>query len=218
MEIVELKISALTPDPTNARKHSLRNLDAIVGSLRRFGQQKPIVVDAGNVVRAGNATFEAARRLGWETVRAVRTGLNGVELAAFAVADNRTAELAEWDVNVLIDQLRAFESLDHELLDAAGYNDGELAALLNINADPTDPASEWKDMPEFQQEDVAYRTLRVHFVDQKGVDEFSKTIGQAIGDRTKFVWFPEVERDSVADLRIVAEGQQPAAPQAEGAA
>ena len=101
MNIEHLPIADLSEDPANARRHGARNLDQIRASLRRFGQQKPIVVDAANVVRAGNGTLAAARSLGWATVAAVRSGLAGAEMSAYAIVDNRSAELAEWDAEVL---------------------------------------------------------------------------------------------------------------------
>ena len=55
-------------DAANARRHDERNVDAIKGSLARFGQQKPLVVDQANVIRAGNGTYEAAKALGWQTI------------------------------------------------------------------------------------------------------------------------------------------------------
>ena len=101
MDIEHLPLADLSLDPANARRHGERNLEQIKASLRRFGQQKPIVVDATNVVRAGNGTLAAARALGWATIAAVRSDLAGVEMTAYAITDNRSAELAEWDAEVL---------------------------------------------------------------------------------------------------------------------
>jgi hypothetical protein len=101
MNIEQLDISALSADPANARRHPERNLEQIKASLRRFGQQKPIVVDATNVVRAGNGTLAAAKSLGWKTIAAVRSALPRTELTAYAITDNRSAELAEWDNQIL---------------------------------------------------------------------------------------------------------------------
>jgi len=101
MNIEQLDISSLSPDPANARRHPERNLEQIKASLRRFGQQKPIVVDANNVVRAGNGTLAAAKSLGWKTLAAVRSELPRTELTAYAITDNRSAELAEWDHEIL---------------------------------------------------------------------------------------------------------------------
>ena len=92
----KLNIADLSIDPANVRKHDRKNLDAIKASLRKFGQQKPIVVDAKGIVIAGNGTMTAAQELGWTEIAAVRTELVGVDATAFAIADNRSAELAEW--------------------------------------------------------------------------------------------------------------------------
>jgi DNA modification methylase len=129
MEILEVLVADLSQDPANARKHPERNLDTIVASLRRFGQQKPIVIDRNNIVRAGNGTLEAAKRLGWEKIDCVRTELNGADATAYAIADNRTAELAEWDDEILAATLNGL-ALENGLLEAAGYDEEELAAML----------------------------------------------------------------------------------------
>ena len=97
MKIETLPLSAVIPDPVNVRLHDGRNLDAIRGSLARFGQQKPIVVDSAGVIRAGNGTYMAAKALGWETIDVVRTGLEGLDATAFAIADNRTSDLSTFD-------------------------------------------------------------------------------------------------------------------------
>jgi ParB-like chromosome segregation protein Spo0J len=97
-----MAIQELVADPGNARRHSQRNIDAIMASLVRFGQQKPIVVDGKNIVRAGNGTLAAAKALGWTHLNAVRSDLPAGELAAFAIVDNRTAELADWDDQLLL--------------------------------------------------------------------------------------------------------------------
>ena len=97
MKLTTTKITELSLDPSNVRKHGRKNLDAIKASLRKFGQQKPIVVDAKGIVLAGNGTLAAAQELGWTEIEIVRTQLEGVEATMFAIADNRTAELAEWE-------------------------------------------------------------------------------------------------------------------------
>ena len=122
-----ISISDLTPDPANARKHGERNLKAIIDSLRAFGQQKPIVVDRRGVVIAGNGTLEAAKRLGWEEIAIVRTELEPTQATAFGIADNRTAELAEWDEEVLVSLL---DSLDDETRDLMHFDQKELDALV----------------------------------------------------------------------------------------
>lgn len=121
-----IAVADLSLDPSNVRKHSRRNLDAIKASLRKFGQQKPIVVDAKGIVLAGNGTLTAAKELGWTEIQIVRTELAGVEATAFAIADNRTAELAEWDEDGLANVLQSLKVDDADLLAATGYDAAEV--------------------------------------------------------------------------------------------
>lgn len=120
-------VGSISFDPANTRKHSRKNLDAIKASLRRFGQQKPIVVDAKGIVLAGNGTLAAAKELGWSEIKIVRTGLAGVDATAFGIADNRSAELAEWDEK-LAEVLDALKAEDFPLADI-GFDEADLAEL-----------------------------------------------------------------------------------------
>ncbi|HUU09035.1 MAG TPA: site-specific DNA-methyltransferase [Phycisphaerae bacterium] len=124
-----VRVDVLRPDPANTRIHDARNMEALEASLLRFGQQKPIVVDRKGIVIAGNATLEAARRLGWRHVAAVRTTLVGADRTAYGIADNRTAELAAWDVEALGRLLK--ELGDEETILAAGFTAEEMQAVLD---------------------------------------------------------------------------------------
>lgn len=117
LEIENVQIETLTFDPSNARKHDDKNIEAIAGSLKLFGQRKPIVVTPDNVVVAGNGTLQAAKNLGWTEIAIARTprGWTWEQIKAFALADNRTAELAEWDSAVLADQLLELDAVGWEL-------------------------------------------------------------------------------------------------------
>lgn len=107
LEPLAVRIDSLTPDPHNARLHGDRNLRAIRASLERFGQRKPIVVrKEGRTVVAGNGLLAAAKSLGWTEVAALILDDDELTAKAYAVADNRTAELSEWDVDVLRDLVR----------------------------------------------------------------------------------------------------------------
>jgi site-specific DNA-methyltransferase (adenine-specific) len=113
---VKISITDLSLDPKNARKHSARNLEAIAASLEKFGQRKPIVVHRG-VVLAGNGTLEAAKSLGWTDidVAEVPDDWDNDTAKAYALADNRTAELAEWDESELAKQLLELQDADWDI-------------------------------------------------------------------------------------------------------
>lgn len=130
MKIESVPVASLHEDPANARAHGPRNLSAIEASLARFGQQKPIVVGAGDVVVAGNGTLRAAIELGWESIDIVRTDLEGADRVAFAIADNRTAELAEWEDETLAAALASLAEDPTFDLDVTGFDEGEVDALL----------------------------------------------------------------------------------------
>jgi DNA modification methylase len=117
MKIETLQIKDLTPDPQNARQHDEKNLKAIQGSLKEFGQRKPIVITEAGVIVAGNGTVEAAKRLGWLEIQAVRVPADWTpeQTKAFALADNQTAELASWSPEVLASQLVELEAAGFEI-------------------------------------------------------------------------------------------------------
>lgn len=95
-------LGKLKPNPRSPRQHGPENIAAIVASLREFGQRKPIVVNRrGAAIEAGNAVFEAAKQLGWTHLAVVWVADDPTSANGFAIADNRTAELATWDAAVL---------------------------------------------------------------------------------------------------------------------
>ena len=119
LRVVKVKIDSLLFDPYNSRKHSTKNIDSIAGSLKRFGQRKPLVVTGANIVIAGNGTLEAAKKLGWSeiVVAYVPSDWTFEHARAYALVDNRTAELAEWDADKLAMQLIELDSVGWELDD-----------------------------------------------------------------------------------------------------
>lgn len=116
MKIETVAISALQKDPDNARKHSKKNIDAIAGSLKKFGQRRPLVVWQQFVI-AGNGTIEAAKQIGWTQVEITRVPEDWTheEARAYAIADNRTSELGEWDDYLLANQLIELDSMGWDI-------------------------------------------------------------------------------------------------------
>jgi hypothetical protein len=127
LEPLAVQISTLVPDPHNARKHDARNVDAIAESLREHGQRKPVVAQkVGDtlVVRAGNGTLQAAKKLGWKRLAVLVVEEDDREATRFALRDNRTAELAEWDDEALRKALRECAENEAEIA-ALGWNPDE---------------------------------------------------------------------------------------------
>ena len=138
-----IPLEKLSLDPANARLHPERNLSAIRASLKAYGQRKPIVVRReGMVVEAGNGTLEAARALGWSHLAAVVVDDDPVTATGYAISDNRTAELATWDDEVLA---RLLQDLDEAevALDDLGWAESDIDELLSQVCDePVAPGGE----------------------------------------------------------------------------
>jgi len=138
MKIESVAVESLVFDPNNARKHSEANVAAIAASLQEFGQRKPIVVTAENLIVAGNGTVAAARTLGLTTVDVVRVPKDWSldQVKAFALADNRTAELAEWDSAELAKQLNDLIDVGFDVAEF-GFS-AEDASILEIETHEDD--------------------------------------------------------------------------------
>ena len=123
MEIETVKCADLNLDADNARLHPPEGQEALRNSLLQFGQRKPIVVSSNNTVVAGNGTLQAAMDLGWETISIVRIpqSWSPEEIRAFALADNRTNELSQWDWEQVAKQVEELEALNIDM-EALAFN------------------------------------------------------------------------------------------------
>lgn len=150
LQALAVPIDSVTPDPDNARSHGDANLAAVRHSLEKFGQQKAVVINRDRVIIAGNGTWAAAKALGWEEIAAVVYDGNGNE-RGFALADNRSAELARWDHEALAGQLK---ELDYEGFDleSLGWKDYELKPLLQSTWSPPGQTDETFEASEKQNE------------------------------------------------------------------
>lgn len=176
-----LPITQLVPDPRNARKHDRRNIDAIKQSLQKFGQRMPIVVQrSGMVVRAGNGRLAAAKELGWSHVAALVVEDADADAAAFAIADNRTAELAEWDWQNLVDTLAQLhiELPDYSAEDM-GWSTNELEGLQLSSA--WDDAEAERTALIGDRSNVDRSTLVLRFTEQQGQQLLSRVQEAGLG-------------------------------------
>jgi len=124
------EIASLVPDPRNARLHDKRNLAEIARSYSEHGQLKPIVVQRSTrIVVAGNGQLEAAKMLGWRKIAVLFVDQNDSQAKQYALRDNRTAELAHWDIDALTS---AFNELagDGVTLTELGWTELELEPYL----------------------------------------------------------------------------------------
>lgn len=147
-------LSDLKQDHKNARKRTETSASLLKESLQRYGPARSIVIDEDDRILAGNGTVEAALNLGIEGLRIVdaspdeiiavrRTGLTEDQKVGLALADNRTADLAEWDAEML-------HRLSEEHDIAPWFEDGDVEALLEQveQLDPVEGNTDPDEAPE----------------------------------------------------------------------
>jgi DNA modification methylase len=148
MNSKQVPISSVSEDPSNARKHNEKNIASIKASLKRFGQQKPIVLGKNGVVIAGSGTLRAAKELGWDHIYVTESDLTGANAIAYGIADNRTTETSEWDLPILGQHLDALKLDGFDLLDI-GFDATDLSNLeFEPNEKPREGKTDQDDIPE----------------------------------------------------------------------
>jgi ParB-like chromosome segregation protein Spo0J len=170
LAVVLVPIDELRPDPGNARSHSDRNVATIAASLRRFGQRKNIVITPDRRVIAGHGTLEAARRLGWSALYASIFEDTDAEAKAYGIADNRSAELATWDGELLTARLSELALLDVGLV-GTGFTDGDVLRL-QATADTSE-----------QLGDVAFMVLVEVDDERQQADVLDRLLGEGLRAR-----------------------------------
>jgi ParB-like chromosome segregation protein Spo0J len=134
LRIEYLPVEKLRPYERNARTHSDAQIDAIAESIRQFGFNSPILIDDNNGVIAGHARLAAARKLELDTVPCVRLShLSDAQRRAYILADNRLAEMASWDEELLKSELLELSALETEL--DLSFLDFDLDKLLHEDED-----------------------------------------------------------------------------------
>ena len=133
MEIQKVILTELNPYPNNPRKG---NIDLIAESLDTYGQYKPITVNKrNNEILAGNHTFQAAQKLGWNDIAVTYVDVDEATAAKIVAIDNKTSDMGGYDTTKLLELLDELPDLV-----ATGYTDDDidsLKALLDEQDTPT---------------------------------------------------------------------------------
>lgn len=112
LKIVEMKVSDLVPYEKNPRRNE-NAVDKVAASIKKFGFKVPIVVDKNNVICMGHTRLKAAIKLGMETVPVhVASDLTQKQIKALRLADNKVAEFAAWDYDLLGEELKGLADFD----------------------------------------------------------------------------------------------------------
>ncbi len=129
-EITLVALDRLKPYKTNARTHSNKQIAKIAASIRRFGFNSPVLIDDKGEIIAGHGRVAAAKRLGLAAVPTLRLShLSPTEKRAYILADNKLAEKAGWDREMLAIELQGLIDLDFEV-DLTGFEIPEIDVIL----------------------------------------------------------------------------------------
>jgi len=213
--IKTVPLASLSPYLHNARTHSPEQIKQIADSIKEYGWTNPVLVDGQRGIIAGHGRAMAAKLLGMTDVPVIELRhLTPAQKRAYVLADNQMALNAGWDVELLQIEIGALHNDDFDL-SLTGFDASQLAGFLTGMADEPigdgsgiiadDTQGEWLGMPDYDQDKATFRTLFVHFSDQAGVDAFTALVEQAITPKTKYIWYPPVEREPLADQRYEAE-------------
>lgn len=121
-----LATTSLIPNPCNARTHSDRQIRQIAASIERFGWLVPIIIDDAGMIAAGHGRWQAAQQLGQEEVPVIRARfLSDADRRAFALAENRIADLSGWDESLLAEELTSLFDDGYEI-EITGFSAADL--------------------------------------------------------------------------------------------
>ena len=148
-------VAQLVPYAANARTHSDQQIAQIAASITEFGFTNPILTGADNIIIAGHGRLLAAQKLGIDKVPVVvLEHLDEAQRRALVIADNKLAENAGWDEELLRVELAALDDLDFDL-DLMGFSNEELENLLGDPDQALGEAEGEDDIPEPPEDPVS---------------------------------------------------------------
>jgi len=194
-QIEQVATASLVPYARNAKKHDAAQVAAIAGSIREFGFNNPVLIDADNGIIAGHGRTLAAHQLGLATVPCLRlTHLTDSQRRAYILADNRLAEIGGgWDSDMLAAELEALAA-EGVVMEDLGWNSAEIDKLLASGELAASPEIEWEGMPEYEGLEPCFRKITVNFDREEDVTAFFGLLQQSYTEKTKSIWFPDKER------------------------
>jgi DNA modification methylase len=156
MNIEIRDIHSIKPYERNPRLND-KAVDAVAASLKEFGFRQPIVVDADGVIIAGHTRFKAALKLGLAKVPVhVATDLSPEQVRAYRIADNKSGEIADWDMQILPIELSELKETGFDMGTLA-FSDKELTQLLNLSAVISQGLSDPDAVPEPPDEAITQK-------------------------------------------------------------
>ncbi len=152
-DVTNRSISSLKPYPRNARTHSQKQIQQLAASIREFGFTVPVLIDADGMILAGHARIEAAKLLDLKQVPTIQIDhLSEAQKRAYILADNRLAELAGWDNELLAVELQFLSEIDVEFdVEITGFETADIDIIVQgAEAETDDQADEIPKLEEGQ--------------------------------------------------------------------
>ena len=168
MQVVDVPVCKLRPHPNNARTHSRKQIQQLAKSIKRFGFCNPILIDDGNQVLAGHGRLEAAKVLGLDVVPTCRLShLSEADKRAYLLADNRLAEKAGWDKELLAIELKELIELNIDT-EVIGFDMDEVNLILGDAGEGRDEAAKAKGAKARSAKDAVLEPSSKSAVSQAG--------------------------------------------------
>jgi len=151
-EVEVVDIDTVVPYTNNPKQHPDKQVDKIASSIKNFGWDQPIVVDADNEIIKGHGRYQAAQKLGLDEVPIIRqTELSDAEARAARIADNRTAE-SVWDDDLLATELDILEDEEEIDIELTAFDDDELDDILGGDVPDFEPVP-GEEQPDLDETD-----------------------------------------------------------------
>ncbi len=210
-DVETVDLSTLKPHPRNYRSHPEDQLEHIIESIREHGCYRNIIIAREGTILAGHGVAEAAKKMGFKTVPAIRLDLGPDDPKALKVltGDNEIARFGEVDDRLLTELLKEVKDSDEKGLLGTGYDEKMLAALAMVTRPESeledfDAAAEWVGMPEYESKQTPHKVV-VQFRNEEDRDRFAEEFGfQFIKKeaRTWSMWWPERDRQDLRSLQF----------------
>lgn len=143
MQIVNRKISDLTPYEKNPRKNDAA-VQYVANSIKEFGFKVPVVIDREGVIVAGHTRLKAAKKLKLEEVPCIiADDLTDEQIKAFRLADNKVSEFASWDAELLDEEIQDINDID---MSDFGFDD----SAFDEEPDPEEEPDEFEDIEKLE--------------------------------------------------------------------
>ncbi|NND42667.1 MAG: site-specific DNA-methyltransferase [Silicimonas sp.] len=205
------EVEDLKPYAGNARTHSEKQIAQIAVSIEQFGFTNPVLIDGQNGIVAGHGRVAAARKLGYEEVPVIELAhLSEAERRAYVIADNRLAELAGWDQEILAIELQALSDMNLDFdFEITGFETAEIDLLLGdddvSDDDPADVVPESVPGPTITQPGDVWHLGRHKLICANALD--AETYQMLMGDERARAVFTDPPYNVKIDGHVCGSGK-----------